>query len=226
MEKNYGAGRRSLERAIELSPFNATARLRYSWVLLRARQLDEAVREMRLAQEYDPLSAVNNAALCGMLVFERNYDEAISSCDRASEINPATPTLAHSRANAYFFKGDKKKAILELEAFTKDDPEHFPEIGTLGYFYAKAGNKDMALRTIETLDKAAKECPRLNNDMAVISYALGRKAAAFEFLERSIDTGWLTNLTLFDPTFDEIKADPLFDELIRRKNFKDAPDKP
>jgi len=221
LEKDYRAARRSLERAIELAPFNATARLRYGWVLLRAGQIEDAVREMRLGQEYDPLSAVNNAALCGMLIFNRNYDEAISFCDRAEELNPKAPTVSHSRAIARFLRGEREKAILELETYTKANTDSAGELGVLGYFYAQIGDTRKAVQIIEVLQRQVQKTPMFYNDLAVISYSLGRKKEAFEFLEKSIENGSFTNLALFDPTFDEIKADPLYEELIKKKNYKD-----
>lgn len=224
-EKNYQSSLQSVERAVKFSPYNATARLRYAWALLRGRRLDEAVREMRLAQEYDPLSAVNNEALCAMLLFKRKFDEALNFCQRASEINPNTPTIPQSMANARFFKGERERAIAELESFINVNPQSYAELGTLGYFYAETGTIRKAEKIVETLRRAARDRPGFYNDLAVLSYALGRKTEAFGYLEKSMENGSLTNFALFDPTFDALRADPRYEELIKRKDYKDLPDK-
>jgi hypothetical protein len=81
-----------LEKAIELSPYNSTARLRYAWVIVNE-DLKAASEQMRLAQEYDPLSPISNGAYCNILSFERRIKEAIHFCEKANEINPILETL-------------------------------------------------------------------------------------------------------------------------------------
>jgi len=77
-ELDYRAAMDSLRRAIALNPNLAIAHQRYAWCLCGSGHLNEAVREMRRAQELDPLSHTNNTALGMVLVFARQYRDALS----------------------------------------------------------------------------------------------------------------------------------------------------
>jgi len=75
-QEGQSKSKQYLEKAIELSPYNSTARIRYAWMLF-PQDLEGSTQQMRLAQEYDPLSTVSNGALCNIPIFQQQYDEAI-----------------------------------------------------------------------------------------------------------------------------------------------------
>ena len=70
----------SLRRALALNPNLAVAHLRYGWELLVV--LDEAVREIKRAQELDPLSPTNNSALGLILGLARQFRGASITATR------------------------------------------------------------------------------------------------------------------------------------------------
>ncbi|GEM_PF-5322964 len=88
----------SIERAIERAPYNSTVRIRHAWILFRLKKREQAMGEMRLAQEYDPLSTISNSALCNIQVYEQNFSEAVRAC----ELSPESATRIRL-AYAYFF---------------------------------------------------------------------------------------------------------------------------
>ena len=73
----------SLRRALELNPNLAVAHLRYGWALCSAGHLDEAVREIKRAQELDPLSPTNNTSLGLILGFARQFPSALTTATGA-----------------------------------------------------------------------------------------------------------------------------------------------
>jgi Flp pilus assembly protein TadD len=77
-EADHQAAMNSLRRALELNPNLPIAHQRYAWCLCASGQLNEAVREMRRAQELDPLSPTTNTALGIILVFARQYRDALT----------------------------------------------------------------------------------------------------------------------------------------------------
>src|SRR5205814_10031318 len=62
-QEDHQGGMDSLRRALALNPNLAIAHQRYAWALCSSGQLDNALREMKRAQELDPLSPTNNTAL-------------------------------------------------------------------------------------------------------------------------------------------------------------------
>src|SRR6202035_1557665 len=71
------AGGKEFQRAIELSPSYATAHHWYAWHLSLLGQYDEAIAEMKKAQNLDPLSLIINADFAELLVIAHSYDESI-----------------------------------------------------------------------------------------------------------------------------------------------------
>ena len=72
-----------MRRAIELNPNLAGAHTGYSCLLSTLERFDEALREIRLAQELDPLriNLVNSEG--EILLYARRYDDALAALDRA-----------------------------------------------------------------------------------------------------------------------------------------------
>ncbi len=206
---------RSIERAIELAPYNSTARVRYAWILLRVGKIDQAVGEMRLAQKYDPLSPVTNGALCNMLTYRENFPEAIKVCEKAVELGPKTADNRLALANAYFFNGNTEEAISQAKIDIEIDERKFSSLGSLGYFYAKLGRRAEAEAIVAQLKPQAKKDVGLFGDLTLITYALGKRDESFMYFQAAYEHKAVSVL-LFrnDPVWKEIRQDPRFIKLI------------
>ena len=67
------AAARELQRAIQLNPSLASARLNHAAYLLTAERLEEAVQETRLAVQLDPVSVKTYSIGALYLLFARRY---------------------------------------------------------------------------------------------------------------------------------------------------------
>ncbi|MEP6923839.1 MAG: winged helix-turn-helix domain-containing protein [Pyrinomonadaceae bacterium] len=212
----YGrmTARRSLERAIELAPYNSTAHVRYGWNLLATENLDGTVREMRLAQEYDPLSLVSNNTLCTVLIFQHKFDEAIKYCERAVELSPNAPSNKLALANAYFFNGRINDAIDQAKADIERGEEKNTARGSLAFFYAKTGRTAEAEEIFKQL-KTVKESEILS-DLILVSYALGKKDESFAYFQQAYEKKVLPYAMFrYDPVWDELRNDERFTKLLK-----------
>src|SRR3984957_4219376 len=90
------AGGKEFERAIELNPGYATAHHWYAWHLGLLGRYDEAIAEMRKAENLDPLSLIINADLAEILGLAHSYDESILQSRKAIEMDPNF-ALAHNQ---------------------------------------------------------------------------------------------------------------------------------
>jgi TolB-like protein/DNA-binding winged helix-turn-helix (wHTH) protein/Flp pilus assembly protein TadD len=216
-EKNEEAGIKSLERAIELSPYNATTRVRYGWRMMSKFELEAAEREMRLAQIYDPLSPINNIALCNILIYARKYDEAVKYCEKGLEIDRGVPGGRITMADAYLLSGKNDEAVALVSEELRANPGDSYSRVFFGVVYAYSGNIKQALEIASKLSAEAEKEPFLYADLALISYFAGRKDEAFENLNKAIEKKAVRRMTIvFDPKFDEIKKDPRFSDLIKQ----------
>jgi TolB-like protein len=216
-EKNKKAGIKSLERAIELSPYNATARLRYGWQMFGESRVGDAEREMRLAQEYDPLSPTNNVALCNILIYARKYDEAIKYCEKGLEIDRKVPGGRISLAEVYLLSGKNEQALVLASEEVKENPDDLYPQGFLGFVHARSGNTKEAVEIADRLSVAAEKNPVLYTDLALIDYTVGRKNEAFEKFNKAIEKKVVSrSVIIYDPKLDEIRADSGFSDLLKQ----------
>lgn len=218
--KEFTAARQTLERAIEIAPFNSTAHLRYAWILLGNGQLNKSFDEMRLAQQYDPLSPVSNGAFCDLLIFKRDFNEAVKVCEKATELSPETATNRLTLANAYFFNGRTEEAIKQAKLSAESGGEEkYSAIGSLGYFYAKTNRREEAKKIFKELQPEAEQNPQLFNDLTLIAYTLGNKNEALDYFKKLYEKKALTMIVFrHDPVWDEIRADKQFQNVFSSPN--------
>jgi TolB-like protein/Flp pilus assembly protein TadD len=208
---------RSIERAIELAPYNSTARVRHGWILFRLGKPEQALSEMRLAREYDPLSPVSNGALCNALTYLENFAEAVKVCEKAVELAPNAADNRLALANAYFFNGNTDEAIKQAKLKIETADNKLSALGSLGYFYAKLNRRDEADAIVAQLKPEAQKDAGLYNDLTLIAYALGRRDESFEYFRKVIQNRVLPmSLFYIDPVWKEIRSDPQFIKLLEQ----------
>ncbi len=185
-EAGPAPAKEAIKKAIELAPFNSTARVRYAWMLLAENDLDGTAEQMRLAREYDPLSMVSNAALCEVLSFQNKFDEAVGYCERSVEISPNALNFQDTLAETYFAAGrrDEAVALIRKVVAKADGIERLSALGSLGYFQAKLGNRQEANDIITELRANAVQRPILLNDLIIISYALGNRDDGYAYFNQ------------------------------------------
>jgi TolB-like protein/DNA-binding winged helix-turn-helix (wHTH) protein/Tfp pilus assembly protein PilF len=214
-EKNLDAAEDYLEDAVERAPYNSTVHVRYAWLLLRLGKTDQAVSQMRLAREYDPLSPVSNGALCNLLTYQENFAEAVKVCQKAVELSPNTADNRLALANALFFNGNTEEAIKQAEIDAAQGEEKDSALGNIGYFYARSGRRAEAEAIVNRLKPNAEKQNELFKDLALITYALGKKDESFKYFKKAYEKNVLSIL-LFrrDPVWKEIRQDARFVELM------------
>lgn len=219
-EHDAAASEKSLKRALALNPSYATAHQRYAWVLLGSGRLDEAIQEMRRALAVDPVSLTINAALGSMFNFARQYDEAIGQLQRTVAMDPNFSLARYNLGLAYEHKGMYEEAIAEFERAKELDPDTTDAVEALGYVYAVTGRRNEARKVLAELQETAKHGEVSRYNIALIYAALGQKDQAFEWLERAAADQSLQTIYLrFDPQLDILKADPRFNDFLRRHDL-------
>jgi TolB-like protein/DNA-binding winged helix-turn-helix (wHTH) protein len=85
---DWQAAEREYKQAIDLSPSYATAHQWYTWHLIVLGRNDEAIAEMRKAENLDPLSLIISADMADVLLVARRYDESIQQSRKTMEMDP------------------------------------------------------------------------------------------------------------------------------------------
>ena len=210
-------------RALQLNPSSAEAHMDYASFLPFLGRFDEARAETKQAQELDPLSSFPCMQMGAIFVMSHQYDEAIEQVRKTIGIFPSEDRANFSHfllGLSYRGKGMFEEAIAEHEKNVALFPESPLHLGHLGCTYGLAGKKAQALKVIEQLKEQSRRKYVAPYDIALVYIGLGEKDQAFAWLEKAYlaHSNDMSNLKA-DPTFDPVRSDPRFRDLLRRMNF-------
>jgi TolB-like protein/DNA-binding SARP family transcriptional activator len=210
-----GAGK-GFERAIELNPSYATARLWYAVYARALGRLNESLTRWRKAQELDPLS-VNITADLGFPLSDRgDHEAAVEQFRRALDLEPGFAAAHAWLGLTYAYQGRFEPAIRECEKAVELSERHPLWVGILAYVYAAADRPVAARSLLQELQERSEDEYIAAWLFAPVYAKLGEMDLAFQWLERATEErGSVTHHLKLDPRFAEMRADPRFSALLR-----------
>ncbi len=184
-EWDWPAAQREFQRAIELNPNSADAHFGYGMVYLAPMsRLDEALAELRRAQQLDPLSLVTMTYIGVVEDFAGHNQAAIDQFQRALELDPDFLAARQERAGAYARSDRRADASRELARLDGSLPE--PRLGLIrAALLASQGKRDEALRLVESCQKRAPSGYIHPTSVADVYLSLGNDAEAMKWLQRA-----------------------------------------
>ncbi len=215
-DRDFPGAEHEFKRAIALDPGSAHVHMWYGWYLGLTRRFDESLEVMRRAQEFDPLSHLIGFGIGAIYLWSGQSERAIDQLQRVVELNPNFPLAYSYLAEAYVENGDFASAIATFDnaPIALNDAI---SLSAAAYVYAKAGDRPRALEILSELEKQSSEGDAPAIQLAQICVGLGDNEKAFAWLEKACDerSVWLIWLGV-DPTFNPLRPDPRFAELMRR----------
>ena len=217
LDKNWDwvTCRNELQRAVAMSPNSTSAHWSYAQYLIRTGHADEAIAQADIALQLDPVSSRAYLNRAFIKYFARQYDAALDDLQRASYL-PHTPQEFHFALGAIYV--EKRLYQEAAQKFRELGGPH--ATGHLGNIYARQGRIGDAQAIVNQLKQEVEKSGIGRYEIAFIYAGLGDKNNAFEWLERSFDSRdkGLTYLKI-DPCLDPLRADPRFDDLVKRVGF-------
>jgi TolB-like protein/Flp pilus assembly protein TadD len=212
---DFDAAGKEFRRAIELSPGYATAHHWYAWHLSLLGRLDEAIAEMKRAQNLDPLSLIINADLAELLVLAHHYDESIAQSRKTIEMDPNF-ALAHNQlAQAYFQKQMYDEAVAELKTAVQLSGSSPAFIANLARAYVASGKRNEGVKLLGDLKKSSNPGYSNASEIAMIYASLGDTDQAMTWLEKGYEERFNPGV-LLRPGFDPLRSDLRFQNLLSR----------
>jgi len=216
---NFAGAEKDLRRALELNPTIGEAHRWYSWYLFLIGHRDEALAEMKRAQEAEPLTPLFCADRGWQYWWMGQNDKAIEEARKALELDPNFNEAFHVLGSAYAEKGMFAEAITAHQKLAAVDPDWR---WSLTRTYVQAGRKDEARKL---LAKFLTEEPKPTGGwagwfLAETYAALGEKDEAFRWLEAAYQERhsflpWLNDNLAYAP----LRSDPRFQDVVRRMNL-------
>ncbi|MBV9625388.1 MAG: protein kinase [Acidobacteria bacterium] len=219
---------REFQRALALNPNDASVHHRYSRYLSSLGRIDDALIEIRKAQELDPLSTLIKANVGVIYYFGRQYDLALSQLREVSKEHPDFSVAHWGIGLAYEQKGMLAEAVAEFEkadAISKHGDVN--TLASLGHAYAIAEQKPKAREIVKELETRSKQEPVSHYQFALVFVGLGEKDQAFAALEQAFrERSTLLTYLKMDARFNPLRADPRYADLLRRVGLPPTPASP
>lgn len=214
----FDEAEKEYKREIELNPNYANAHHWYSAYLRTAGRLQEAMTEMKRAQQLDPLSSIINANI-GNLYFLLNGDlnAAIEEYKKVIELDPEFPRAHEDLGAAYLKLGRGQEAIAELQKAVEASGRAAKELGYLGYGYAVVGKRAEAIAILKELEARYIRHESPGMYLAVVYGGLQERDQAFAWLEKDFQAhvGMLYDVALY-LQYESLRDDPRYLNLLRR----------
>ena len=209
---------REYRRAIELDPNLALAHLGYGYLLTLLRRPNQAWTELTTAQALDPLSQIVGQVLVIVLYDSHRYDEAIAEAKQWAELYPDSVAFRDWLADTYVQKGMEPVALTE---YLKAE-----ELGGSASRIAALQNASRASgfrgfwRKKTALDAEPTSPGFTAYDVASDYATLGDRENTLLWLEKAYTArDWRFIEVAVEPRFDPLRADPRFQDLLRRLNL-------
>ncbi len=202
-----------LNRAIELAPNLAIAHMFMAAVHSSECELDEAIKEIQIAEKLDPISPTVIWFAVPVYAAADRFDDAIKAGKRL-EVNPNYIYFEPPLAEAYRLKGDWSAAAAIYEKAQKQTQS---ASSGLAVTYAKMGRTDDARKILnELIDKSRRQYVS-GETIALIYLALGDREKALGWLKVACDEHSAPFYTFAcSPDYRPLHSDPRFAELVRR----------
>jgi len=209
------AGGKEFQRAIELNPGYATAHHWYAWHLVLLGRFDEAITEMRKAENLDPLSLIINADLAELLGLAHSYDDSIRQSLKTIEMDPNF-ALAHNQlAQAYLQEHMYAEAVAELQKAVGLSGDSPTCIANLARAYVASGKRSEAVKLLEVLKRRSSTSYSNASEIAMIYASMGDNDQAMNWLEKGFEERFNPGV-LLRPGFDPLRSDRRFQNLLHR----------
>jgi len=218
-EWDWSGAEREFKRAIELNPNYATAHQWYAELLGALGRFDESIAAARRAEELDPLSPAMPFSVAGALHGARRFKEAEEWYLRSLKIEPEFLWALIQFAELHISTERYDEAVeIWQRIYRINGLDDWAD--RLAQRYAAEGLDGYWRTLIET--PAPLELPTLYS--AYLHARLGEIDEAFRLLEEAMDQRANGTTFLYDwPSWDPLRADPRFQDLLARLNRPPVP---
>src|SRR5580700_75250 len=206
-----------LRRALTLQKNLPHAYNRLGTILAHIGLLDHACEMYERGRPFQPRKVVNHSVV-QVYIWNREFDLAREEIQAWRTESPSNKYPIYFAAQLSMMTGDWKEAKAVLDEAVRLLPEDPLIVSLLGVYWALVGKAEPALDCVTRACGTAKSFGHAHHtyyQIACISALLGRRAAAFEWLERSVSTGFACwPFFLNDGWLQNVRSLPEFEVLV------------
>jgi serine/threonine-protein kinase len=214
---DWPGAEREFKRAIELKTSYVMAHEWYAEYLAALGRHDEALAEIKRAQQLDPLSVPVSRAVGWVLFFARRYDQAIDELQKTLAMNPDFLGARMVLWWVYVAKGAYQEAITDIRREAERPGLRTVKKLMLAYACAASGDKEEANGILWEIEAKLAAEDRLALLSALVFTALDIKDRAFQQLHRAYEIREPGLLFLkVAPWLDPLRSDPRYGALVEK----------
>jgi DNA-binding winged helix-turn-helix (wHTH) protein/tetratricopeptide (TPR) repeat protein len=207
----------SLKHALALQNNLPHAYNRLGTILAHVGLLDHARTMYENGQALHPAKAMSHS-IAQVYLWSGEFAAASKELQRWREENPANKYALYFAPQPALLGGDWKEARALLDEAVRCMPDEPLILSLEGVLFAATGEREKAMRAVDracTNPKSFGHAHHTYYQIACILSLLGRPEVAFEWLERSVDTGFACwPFFLKDPGLAHLRRLPQFDLLV------------
>ena len=213
------ASDRASRRALELDPTNPFVLHCYSLMLADQGRFEEALALADRALAQDPASVLANRDKAIILYLARRFEPCVEQCRKTVELDPYASSAYTYLGRAYAQLGRPEEAVeayLTPLTFSEKKREMVDALRSAAH---RGGLKEFWRLRLQYLLKE----PHVPLATVAAGYVqIGDHDTAMVWLERMYAErgGWITGLKVH-PTWDPLRSDPRFQDLLRRAKLAD-----
>ena len=217
LDWDWPAAEVEFKQGIALNPNSALAHNQYAMYLATVGRLDDAISEVRRAQELDALNPIINTDLGWYLLYSGRTTEAVDQFRRTLDLDADYLAARWGLGASYAQRGIYDEAIGELKkAVALSEGSPVPT-GHLGFTYGLKGDRTTAQGTLLELRRLADRQYVPASAVALVHAGMGEKRQALDWLERAYDEHDFSMVFLdVAPWFKMLRGEPRFEQLLRR----------
>jgi len=214
---DWSGAEREFKRALELKTSYVMAHEWYAEFLAAQGRFDEAVTEIRKAQQLDPLAVPVNRAVGWILYFARRYDESVEELRKTLAMNADFLGARLVLWWVHIARGTPAEAIADIQKELEKPGLKTVKKLMLAYACAAAGRKEEANGLLWEVEAKLTGDNRLALLSALLFTALDLKDRAFQELHRAFEAREPGLLFLkVAPWLDPLRTDPRYGALVEK----------
>jgi TolB-like protein/Tfp pilus assembly protein PilF len=216
---DFAGAETEYKQAIQLAPNNAEAHYSYGNFLVAMGRNEEALNELRIAQQFEPSSMTIASNIGWTLYIAGRFDEAEIQIKQLIAREPNFARGYTVLGEIYQEQGKFDESIAAFQKSKQLSNDTLSEMA-LGHVYAAAGRKPEAQKIAADLEARVMKKEVSPFLPAVVYAGLNDNDKAFYWLERAFQerSNWLT-LVKVGRRLKPLHDDPRFNDLLKRIGF-------